>query len=111
MLYVEVSQNELVRRLSGRRVCSSDDQHVYHLVGRPPTSDGVCDIDGAALEQRRDDELDTVRARLERQMPPMYEVIDYYADSGRFVAIAGEQLMDEVTSDMLGAVARATRSD
>lgn len=109
VLYVEVSQEELVVRLSGRRVCSADDQHVYHLVGKPPVREGTCDVEGAPLEQRKDDQPETLRARLERQMPPMFEVIDFYAESGNLVTIAGEQAMDAVTSDLLDAVAKASR--
>jgi adenylate kinase len=108
VLYIEVSQDELVRRLSGRRVCTADEQHVYHLVGRPPLKEDICDVDSALLEQRKDDEPGTVRARLERQMSPMYEVVDHYTENGLLVAIAGEQSMDEVTSNMLSAVAKAT---
>lgn len=108
-LYVEVSTDELVKRLSGRRVCSADDQHVYHVVSRPPAKSGICDIDGAPLIQRRDDEPETVRSRLERQMPPMYEVIDHYTEAGALVAIRGEQAVETVTNDMLQAVSKASR--
>ena len=110
VLYVEVSQDELVRRLSGRRVCTADERHVYHLIGRPPLKEDICDVDSALLEQRKDDEPATVRARLERQMPPMYEVVDHYTENGLLVAIAGRQPMDDVTADMLNAVAKATSS-
>ena len=110
-LYLEVSTDELVRRLSGRRVCSKDDQHVYHLIGRPPVRRGVCDIDGAALIQRKDDEPDTVRSRLERQMPPMYEVIDHYTEAGVLFPIRGEQPVETVTADMLEAISKAVRGN
>jgi adenylate kinase len=111
VLYVEVGQDELVRRLSGRRVCSAEDQHVYHLVGKPPETEGICDIDGAPLEQRKDDQPETLRARLDRQMPPMFEVVDHYAERGILVAVAGEQPMNDVTADMLGAITKAARDD
>src|SRR5206468_5696583 len=61
-LYVEVDREELIRRLSGRRVCSDPAQHVYHLISNPPRKTGVCDIDGTALVQRQDDQPETVRA-------------------------------------------------
>jgi adenylate kinase len=108
-LYIEVGTDELVRRLSGRRICSSDDQHVYHIIGWPPASPGICDIDGAELVQRKDDEPATVRSRLDRQLPPMYEVIDHYADAGVLVAIRGEQPVETVTVEMLKAISKAVR--
>jgi adenylate kinase len=108
-LYVEVDQDELVRRLSGRRVCSRDDQHVYHLESHPPARPGVCDVDGARLIQRPDDQPETVRARLERQLPPMYEVIDHYAERGVLFAVRGDQAVDVVTEDLLRSVGSATR--
>ena len=108
--YVEVSPEALIDRLAGRRVCSVDDQHVYHLDSNPPTRPGVCDVDGAPLVQRRDDEPATIRRRLERQLPPMYEVIDHYADAGVLSAVQGDQGIDEVTADLrrcLGISGRA----
>ena len=108
--YVEVSPEALIERLAGRRVCSVDDQHVYHLDSNPPARPGVCDVDGAPLVQRRDDEPATIRRRLERQLPPMYEVIDHYADSGVLSAVQGDQAIDEVTADLrrcLGISGRA----
>ena len=53
-LYVEVATEELVNRLAGRRICTVEDQHVYHIVAMPPKKAGVCDIDGAPLRQRPD---------------------------------------------------------
>jgi adenylate kinase len=108
--YVEVAPEALIDRLAGRRVCSADDQHVYHLESRPPAKAGTCDVDGAPLVQRRDDEPATIRRRLERQLPPMYEVIDHYADAGVLSAVQGDQPIDEVTADLrrcLGISGRA----
>jgi adenylate kinase len=108
--YVEVSPDALVERLAGRRVCEADDQHVYHLESNPPQRPGVCDVDGAPLMQRGDDEPATIRRRLERQLPPMYEVIDHYADAGVLSAVQGDQAIDEVTADLrrcLGISGRA----
>jgi adenylate kinase len=109
-LYVEVSPDSLIDRLAGRRVCSVDDQHVYHVVSNPPARAGVCDIDGAPLVQRRDDEPATIRRRLERQLPPMYEVIDHYADAGVLSAVQGDQPIDEVTADLRHCISSAGRA-
>jgi adenylate kinase len=108
--YVEVAPDALLDRLAGRRVCSADEPHVSHLESKPPARSGVCDVDGAPLVQRRDDEPATIRRRLERQLPPMYEVIDHYADAGVLSAVRGDQEIDVVTADLrrcLGITGRA----
>lgn len=109
-LYVEVSPDELLLRLTGRRICTLDDQHVYHNVSRPPEKVGICDVDGAELIQREDDKAETVRSRLELQLPPMYEVIDYYAEAGVLSAVRGDQPVEAVTEDLLRALASVSRA-
>jgi adenylate kinase len=109
-LYIEVSPDALIERLSGRRVCSKDEHHVYHLESHPPARPGVCDLDGAPLVQRRDDEPATIRRRLERQLPPMYEVIDHYAEGGVLSAVQGDQPIDEVTADLRHCISSAGRA-
>jgi adenylate kinase len=109
-LYVEVDRDELLRRLSGRRVCTGVAQHVYHVVSNPPKTPGICDIDGTPLEQRADDRPETVRSRLDKQLPPMFEVVDYYADRGALIAVRGDQPIDAVTDDLLRAVELAGKS-
>lgn len=107
-LYVEVDKDELVRRLSGRRVCTDHGQHVYHVKWKQPKVEGVCDVDGSPLEQRADDQPETVQARLEIQLPPMFEVVDYYADRGTLYPVRGGQPIDEVTQELLHAVETAS---
>ncbi len=104
-LYVEVSPALLMERLTGRRICTADDQHVYHVVARPPRKEGICDIDGAELYQREDDCPETVQSRLDTQLPPMYEVIDHYAEQDVLYSVRGDQPAEEVTEDLLRALA------
>lgn len=99
--YIEVPQDLLLARLTGRRICTLDDQHVYHLVGMPPMQDGICDIDGAELYQRADDSEETVRDRLEMQLPPMFEVVDYYAGNNVLFSVPGDQPPGAVTEELL----------
>ncbi len=106
-LYIDVSQEELVRRLSGRWICQGAEQHVYHEILRPPLEPGVCDIDGTLLQQRPDDRPETIRTRLELQLPPMYEVVDHYAQGGVLVTVPGEQPVEHVTKGLLQAIGRA----
>lgn len=108
-LYIEVDTPELVQRLAGRRVCSGTQQHVYNLATRPPRAAGVCDLDGSALEQRPDDRPATISARLARQLPPMYEVVDHYTETGVLHAVRGDRPMDEVTADLLRVADRAAK--
>ncbi len=103
-LYIDVDREELVHRLSGRWICSVSPTHVYHEVARPPKVAGVCDIDGAALMQRDDDKPETIRARLHKQLPPMFEVVDYYSERGVLSTIDGDRPVAEVTDQLLHAV-------
>jgi adenylate kinase len=104
-LYLDVDREVLVRRLSGRWICRLSEEHLYHTETRPPKEPGICDIDGGALYQRPDDEPATVRARLEKQLPPMFEVVDYYAESGVLSAVDGEQPPELVTESLLRVIA------
>lgn len=107
-LYVGVREAELRRRLSGRWLCRAND-HIYHVIDRPPRRPGICDIDGSELYQRPDDRPETVRARLATQLPPMYEVIDYYTERGVLTAVDGEGAVADVNEALLRAVAQPIR--
>jgi adenylate kinase len=75
-LLIDVPEDELVRRISGRRVCPNG--HVYHMEHHPPKSDEVCDVDGKPLEQREDDREETVRKRQKVYREQTAPLIDYY---------------------------------
>jgi adenylate kinase len=103
--YIEVAQDLLLARLTGRRICTKDDQHVYHVVAMPPLKEGICDIDGAELYQREDDSEETVQGRLDKQLPPMFEVVDYYAGNNVLFPVRGDQPPAEVTAELLRVIA------
>jgi adenylate kinase len=107
---IEVPDDEVVRRMSGRRVCR-DSGHVYNESTNPPQRPGVCDLDGSPLIQREDDKPDTIRARLELQLASLREVIDHYASTSVLRKVDGQQSIDDVTDDLLAAVDDLTRSD
>ena len=107
-LYVGVREPELLRRLSARWLCRAEG-HSYNALDHPPLRAGVCDIDGSELYQRDDDRPATVRARLERQLPPMYDVVDHYTERGVLTAVDGEGPIDEVTEALLRAIAQPAR--
>jgi adenylate kinase len=95
VIYFDVSDPELVRRLTGRRLCRRC-QTPYHLVSAPPARAGVCDKCGGELYQREDDSEATVRNRLqvyERQTAPL---LDYYRQRGLLRTVMGEGPMDKI---------------
>jgi adenylate kinase len=109
VFYLDVDRDELARRLSGRWLCRESDDHVYHARTHPPKKTGVCDFDGAELYQRADDLPEVVRARLEKQLPPMFEVVDYYADQGVLNTVDGGRSPAEVTDALLRAIVQPAR--
>ena len=108
-LYIDVDRDEIIRRLSGRWLCTQAPDHVYHSTTRPPIVGGQCDIDGAPLFQRDDDRPETVAVRLAQQLPPMFEVIDHYAERGVLSTIKGDRSVDEVGDALLRAIAQPAR--
>ena len=89
VVYFDVSEPELLRRLTGRRVCRACG-HSYHLTSNPPKRAGVCDACGGELYQRDDDGEATVRNRLEvyrRQTAPL---LDYYRQRNILTTVSGE---------------------
>ena len=95
VIFFDVSEEELLRRLTGRRVCRQC-QTTYHLVSAPTQKPGVCDRCGGELYQREDDRAETVRRRLEvfaRQTAPL---LDYYRQRNLLTTVAGEGPIDSI---------------
>ena len=101
---IEVPTEELVRRLAGRWVCPTCGR-AYQDEADPPRVAGHCDRDGAELVQRDDDRPEVVRARLEKQVPPMLEVIDHYDGAGIVERVDGRQSPDAVAREILQRLA------
>lgn len=80
-LLLDVPDEEVVRRLSGRRVCVKSG-HLYHVEFDPPKHDDVCDQDGSRLIQRDDDKPETIRRRLDVYHEQTAPLIDYYEERG-----------------------------
>lgn len=106
---IEVPAEELVRRMSGRWICRAAG-HVYHEVSSPPRQHGVCDLDGSELYQRRDDQPDIIRARLEQQLGALDEVVDHYRRGGALRAVDGEGPVTLVADAVAAAIAEHTGS-
>ena len=80
-IYVEVPEEELMNRLTGRRICETCGS-TYHLVFNPPKTEGICDLDGGKLYQREDDNPETVQNRLEVNTKQTAPLLDFYKDLG-----------------------------
>jgi adenylate kinase len=95
VIYLDVSEAELVDRLTGRRVCSECGA-TYHVEFNPPAEPGVCDECGAELVQRDDDTEETVRERLRVYEENTEPVIEHYREDGVLREVDGEGTPDEV---------------
>jgi adenylate kinase len=103
-LCVEVPDEEIVRRVSGRRV-SPKTGRIYHVEFNPPATEGVCDEDGSELIQRDDDQPDTVRKRLEVYHELTAPVEGYYEERGLLHRIDGTASPTEVHDHVRAAIA------
>ena len=108
VVYFDVSEPELLRRLTGRRVCRQCGA-TYHLVSAPPTRPGVCDRCGGELYQRDDDREETVKHRLDvyaRQTAPL---LDHYRGQGLLVTVKGEGAIDTIREAIRSVVEERRR--
>ncbi len=87
-IHLDVESNELVRRLSGRRVCGSCGSS-FHVDFSPPSNEGLCDRCGAELTQRSDDNADKVSVRLKVYEDETKPVLDFYKDKGLYEVVLG----------------------
>jgi adenylate kinase len=94
-ILVQVTDEEIVRRLGGRRTCAKNG-HVFHVQFDPPKEPGVCDIDGSRLLVRDDDQPDVIRHRLEEYREKTEPLIDYYDSKGLLRRVDGSASPDEV---------------
>jgi adenylate kinase len=89
VIYFDVSEPELLRRLTGRRVCRACG-HPYHMTSNPPKRAGVCDECGGELYQRDDDAETTVRKRLDVYQRQTAPLLDYYRQRSLLATVSGE---------------------
>ena len=105
MLLIDVPDDEVVRRLSGRRVCVKNPSHIYHVDFDPPKHEGVCDQDGSRLIQRDDDREETIRKRLEVYHAQTEPLIAYYDRTGLLRRFDGTRSPDEVHGHVRASLA------
>ncbi|MFI1246167.1 adenylate kinase [Streptomyces anulatus] len=104
VLDLEVPEDEVVKRIAGRRVCRNNSAHVFHLTYNPPKAEGVCDTCGGELYQRDDDSEETVRTRLEVYHTQTEPIIDYYRAQGLVVTISALGKVADVTARAMEAL-------
>lgn len=106
VLYIKVSTEELLRRLSGRWICRQC-QTPYHMVSAPPQVVGKCDRCGGELYQRADDTIETARNRLGVYFRQTAPLIGYYERAGKLLEVNGEQDVEVVGREMLATLVRS----
>jgi adenylate kinase len=99
VLLIDADDDEVVRRLGGRRTCE-ENGHVFHVDFNPPKREGVCDIDGSALEVRDDDKPEVIRHRLEQYHEKTEPLIDFYDSQSLLRRVDGTAAPEEVAAEI-----------
>jgi adenylate kinase len=111
VLLIEVPDEEIVSRISGRRICSKDPNHIYHVDANRPKHEGVCDIDGAKLVQRDDDKPELVQNRLDVYHAQTAPLIPFYEDRGLLRRFDGSRSPTEVHDHIRATIATLRLED
>ena len=99
VLLIDAPDDEVVRRLGGRRTCA-EAGHVFHVDFNPPEREGVCDVDGSELLVRDDDKPDVIRHRLETYHEKTEPLIEYFDHQSLLRRIDGAAAPDEVAAEV-----------
>jgi len=99
-----VDNDEVVKRIAGRRLCRNDSTHIFHVDFNPPREAGVCDICGGELYQRDDDKEETVRERLAVYGRETEPIVGFYGERGLLSTIDATGSLDDVTGRILAAL-------
>ena len=100
---IEISDELIVGRMSGRRVCTKCGAS-YHIVANPPKQEGICDLCGEPVAIRKDDAPETVLHRLEVYHASTEVLKDYYAGQGKLRLVSGDQSIESAQSEILAAI-------
>jgi adenylate kinase len=109
VVYIKVSEEEVLRRLGGRWICRSC-QLPYHATESPPRVQGRCDRCGGELYQRPDDNVETIKKRLAVYAQETAPLIDYYAQRGKLIEVDGEGGPEAVGERIIAALKRGTEA-
>jgi adenylate kinase len=111
VLLIDVPEEEVLRRLGGRRTCEKNPSHIYHVEFDPPKEEGVCDIDGGRLIVRDDDKPEVIKNRLAQYREKTEPLIDYYDERGILNHVDGKQSPDAVEERIHGIIATLRREE
>jgi adenylate kinase len=100
---VDVSYNQLLQRLTGRRACPVDGK-IYNIYFQPPQKEGVCDFCGARLVQRKDDQEAVIAERLKEYERLTLPLVDYYRRQGRLRGVDGGSAVEQVTRQTVAVI-------
>jgi len=103
-----VEYNQLLQRLTGRRSCPTCGL-IYNVYYQPPKVQGICDCDGTALVQRRDDTEEVIAERLKAYEQLTLPLVDYYGSRGRLIEVNGDQPVEAVAGQMFSALENVNR--
>jgi adenylate kinase len=110
-LLIEVPEEEIIRRLGGRRTCEENPSHIYHVGFDPPKQEGVCDIDGGRLIVREDDKPEVIKNRLAQYREKTEPLVGYYEDRGLLNRVDGAKPPDEVEERIHAIIATLRREE
>ena len=103
VISIEIADEVIENRMSGRRVCAACGAS-YHITANPPKTEGICDACGGALTIRKDDAPETVRNRLKVFHEETEALKDFYAARGTLKTVEGNQPIEDATGDILAAL-------
>jgi adenylate kinase len=104
VISLAAEREELLRRITGRRICLQG--HIYNVYTQPPRVEGVCDVDGSSLEQRKDDTEEVFESRMKVFEEETAPVLPHYRSQGRFAEVNGLQDVKTVTREVLAQLAQ-----
>jgi len=103
VIYFDVSQQKVIERLSGRRICKNCGA-LYHIKTMPPRKEGICDKCGGELIMRKDDNEDTIRKRWQVFIENSLPMVEYYRDKGILLEINAEFDKEKVFEDIVNSL-------
>jgi adenylate kinase len=106
---IQVDYNQLLRRITGRRICPVC-QRIYNIYTNPPQRSGFCDVDGTRLVQRADDAEQVVAERMRAYAAMTAPVIEHYRGAGRFAEVDGDRAVEVVSAGIVAEVERMRKS-
>jgi adenylate kinase len=100
---IKVDEQVLLKRITGRRICGTC-KHIYNIYSKPPKKEGICDVDGTALQHRSDDTEAAFTERMKAYNSLTAPVIEHYSRQGRFREVDGDRTVEAVTTSIEDAL-------